>query len=188
MRRAMSLRRGLALCGPALCRPASVIRWAHVPSSREPDVDPVSLFATHPSYASRLALFDPDSFELCPSAERIYCGVDKHGETLVELRVLGKGRGPSAARVYLMVTTTDLLNKTIEYPSGRIKDGRGKSLALTRRSRIPPGTDTLVEMAVEWYGRHQRSTKTYDRFSLDDVQEAKLEDVEGVKKWIVCEE
>ena len=59
---------------------------------------------------------------------------------------------------------------------------------LTARRRIPPGADTLVEMTVEWYGRHQRSAKTYDRFSLDEVQEAKLEDVEGVEEWVVCEE
>jgi len=90
-------------------------------------------YETHPTFTSRLELFQTNRFEIAAAHEplEIY-PLDK--KSLFEIRVIGKSRDEDHTFVYLLIEGTDLVNKEWKIQNSRdlakLVDGQGKSFSL----------------------------------------------------------
>jgi hypothetical protein len=160
-------------------------------------VEETSAHASHPSFSRRLEFFDPERFQLNPETERVFCGVDDDGETLVRARVLAKSKDDEATRFYLLVEVTDLMNGPLVPQLGEFEDADGSK----RRGRftggasefIPPAGIGVVEMTIlagagstNAYQKVVSKPEYFEEFQLDHMVKLEFTEVRDVDHWTLC--
>jgi hypothetical protein len=136
-----------------------------------------------------LALLDERQFRLCESLPR-FCGLDEEGELLAVIRMIGTSYEDGQITVYLLIETTDLVDKNVKKLSGKLEDSRGKKYELIERLvfEVEPGGMGIGTCTLMPKGRNRTrwKDKEYKAFDLNEIREIHLKGVHDLDRWIVC--
>lgn len=148
--------------------------------------------ATHPSLDRRMDFFDPRWFVVADS-RRSFCALDKNGEVLARVTVIGRSEdrkmpkvvetgtriteGTTPYVVYFLVEATDLLNEPIRKTRGKIEDESGRTILLQSSVvpfMVPPGGAGVIPLRV-----------AHGSASLTSLKSVEIDIPGGVDRWTV---